>query len=64
MGGRLFVCGLSEVFWRGEFGRKFYFPSNLQKDTEKDCGKTKKRERKKHVISRNSENHTFLRKNM
>ena len=42
---------------------QIHFPPNLQKDT-KSCGKTKKREREKHVISRNSENHTFLRKDM
>ena len=37
---------------------------NLKKDIKKDRGKTKKMERTKNVISRNSGNHTFLRENM
>jgi len=57
-----------EVSWSGTiflcFGRKFISRQILQKDTKKDCGKTKKRARQIHVMSRNSENHTFLRKNM
>jgi len=29
--------------WRGEFGRKFFPPPNLQNDSTKDRGKTKKK---------------------
>jgi len=40
--------------------RTFFLKIGLA--TNSDHGKTKKRERSKHVISRNSENHTFLEK--
>jgi len=53
--GLLFVCGRSEVF--DEFGHKFI--------SRQICKRTisweeQKREREKHVISRNSENTHFL----
>jgi len=48
-------CSVLSQFWP-----QIHLPPNLQQDTKKDRGKTKKREREKHVISRNSENRAFL----
>jgi len=48
-------CSVLTRFWP-----QVYLPPNLQQDTKKDREKTKKREREKHVISRDSENRNFL----
>jgi len=51
------------VSWRGEFDRKFISRQICKRTVEKIVEK-QKRAREKHVISRNSENHTFLTKDM